>query len=253
MQPVSGIVNVDGRDSFFKTAMRIELEAAEDTLYRPSTAGNLEESTNAESREENINMSQAPKSALPLLKGSPLLRVRSSSPRTVSPERLNSPFFQRARSGMRREKVESAMGISKVFNMNRIAKALVVNHKTRLQRLEEAGNITSNAPLKKFDPDSVKPHLFKVLQDNLRNVQYDPILCCHLSQSLSEETRNVVKALKFPRYKFVSLVTIGQSQNSTLSMSSRSVWDCTTDNHVCAEYRNQSLYAVALVFATFMD
>jgi hypothetical protein len=227
----------------------MELETAEGAVCRPSTVDIPEKSVTNESEDNSLN--KTPKSALPFLKENPFLRVKSPSPRMLSPERLHTPFLQRTRSG--REKTESAMDISKVFNMNRIAKTLVVNHKTRLQRLEEAGNVTRNAPLKKFDPDSVKPHLFKVLQDNLRHVQYDPEVCCHLSQLLSEETRNVVKALKFPRYKFVSLVTIGQSQQSTVSISSRSVWDCDMDNHVCAEYRNQTLYAVALIFATFMD
>lgn len=153
----------------------------------------------------------------------------------------------------RRPSLEPMIDITKAFTVNKIAKTLLTNQKTRLQNLEETGNFTINIPLKKFNPNLVQTHLYHILSIALKHVQYEPNLCRHLSKKLSEEARDVVKALKFPRYKFVSVVTIGQLKNASIKLCSRSVWSCTTDSYACAEYRNSSLYAVAMIFAGFLD
>lgn len=153
----------------------------------------------------------------------------------------------------RRPSLEPVIDITKAFTVNKIAKTLLTNQKTRLQNLEETGNFTINIPLKKFNPNLVQTHLYHILSIALKHVQYEPNLCRHLSKELSEEARDVVKALKFPRYKFVSVVTIGQLKNASIKLCSRSVWSCTTDSYACAEYRNSSLYAVAMIFAGFLD
>lgn len=153
----------------------------------------------------------------------------------------------------RRPSLEPMIDITKAFTVNKIAKTLLTNQKTRLQNLEETGNFTINIPLKKFNPNLVQTHLYHILSIALKHVQYEPNLCRHLSKKLSEEARDVVKALKFPRYKFVSVVTIGQLKNAFIKLCSRSVWSCTTDSYACAEYRNSSLYAVAMIFAGFLD
>ncbi|XP_061169380.1 dynein light chain Tctex-type 5-like [Saccostrea echinata] len=254
-RPVSKISSEDGSESFFKTAMRIELETAEDTMKRVSTdtpairVGIPEEAT----ENDDFKMPVVSTKSYHLTKGIPLFQVRSPSPRAVSPDRLTSPFFQRTRMNRELENPDPVLDLNKALTMNRIAKTLVSNQKTRLQRLEETGNVTINSPLKQFNPNLVKSHLYKILKDNLKDIRYDPKLCLPLSKSLSEKTRDAVKALKFPRYKFVSVVTIGQLQSSTISICSRSLWNCTTDNYACAEYRNGTIYAVAMIYATFLD
>ncbi|XP_062618043.1 dynein light chain Tctex-type protein 2B-like [Saccostrea cucullata] len=236
--------------------MRIELETAEGIRKRISTDTPVKRAAIPEEATENdvdFKMPVVSTKTYQLNKGIPSLHVRSPSPRAVSPDRLRSPFFQRTRINKDLEKPDSVLDFTKALTMNKIAKTLVSNQKTRLQRLEESGNVTINSPLKKFNPNLVKDHLYKILKNNLKNISYDPKLCLLLSKSLSEETRDAVKALKFPRYKFVSVVTIGQLQSSTISICSRSLWDCNTDNYACAEYRNETIYAVATIYATFLD
>lgn len=232
--------DTDGdQDSFFQTALQIQIETAEGPPNRD--IGKPEET---DDRQQDVKMSKA----LQLMKATPISSVTTRShPEDVPSDLLQTPGTER------RPSLEPMVDITKAFTVNKIAKTLLTNQKTRLQNLEETGNFTINIPLKKFNPSLVQTHLHHILSTALKHVQYEPNLCRHLSKTLSEEARDVVKALKFPRYKFVSVVTIGQLKNASIKLCSRSVWDCTTDSYACAEYRNSSLHAVAMIFAAFLD
>lgn len=232
--------DTDGdQDSFFQTALQIQIETAEGPPNRD--IGKPEET---DDRQQDVKMSKA----LQLMKATPISSFTTRShPEDVPSDLLQTPGTER------RPSLEPMVDITKAFTVNKIAKTLLTNQKTRLQNLEETGNFTINIPLKKFNPSLVQTHLHHILSTALKHVQYEPNLCRQLSKTLSEEARDVVKALKFPRYKFVSVVTIGQLKNASIKLCSRSVWDCTTDSYACAEYRNSSLYAVAMIFAAFLD
>lgn len=240
--------NTDGdQDSFFQTALQIQIETTENTLNRDVRNPELTEET--QDRQQDANVSLVSTRALQLMRGA----ANSSSAILSHPPDVPLDLLQSPDDAKRRPSVEPVIDITKAFTVNKIAKTLLTNQKTRLQNLEETGNFTINIPLKKFNPNLVKTHLYHILSTSLQHVQYEPNLCRHLSKTLSEEARDAVKALRFPRYKFVSVVTIGQLKNASSKFCSRSVWNCTTDSYACAEYRNSSLYAVAVVFAAFLD
>jgi thymidylate synthase ThyX len=66
----------------------------------------------------------------------------------------------------------------------------------------------------------VEPILFKFLKHNLKCSCYDPQECRELSKELCEELKDVVKSIKYPRYKLVSMVTIGQKDKQAITISS---------------------------------
>ena len=61
------------------------------------------------------------------------------------------------------------------------------------------------------------------------------------------------KQLEFTRYKLITHVVIGQDTDHSVEVASRCLWNPTTDNFATATFRNDSLYAVAMVFGIYMD
>lgn len=62
-----------------------------------------------------------------------------------------------------------------------------------------------------------------------------------------------VKELMIPRFKIICIVDIGQSNNQALLMGSRCLWDSTNDTYSSAEFRNNSLFAIAQVYGVYYE
>ncbi|XP_063397610.1 dynein light chain Tctex-type protein 2B-like [Mytilus trossulus] len=141
----------------------------------------------------------------------------------------------------------------KFMNMRKIAKQVRKVQINRQRRLDYTGNETIEHKVRKFKPEDIEPIIYGFLKDNLEFCTYDSEECKHLSMELSEELKDVVKAMKFPRYKFVTMVTIGQKNKQCVSIGSRSIWDKDMDTYASVHYSNESIFAVAIVFATFFE
>ena len=87
----------------------------------------------------------------------------------------------------------------------------------------------------------------------LQGVVYDPKRSNVLARSLSETIRNKLKTMKFPRYKFVCLVTIVDKSQAGLIMGSRCLWDERSDNFATVEVSNSTVMAVATVYAIHLE
>ena len=48
------------------------------------------------------------------------------------------------------------------------------------------------------------------------------------------------------RYKIIVQVTIGQMRDQGVRITSRSLWDTTTDNYATVSYQNQNIWASAM-------
>ena len=70
---------------------------------------------------------------------------------------------------------------------------------------------------------------------------------------LSDVIKARTKELPLPRYKLVVSVEIGQSAGQSVICVSRSLWNASTDDFASASYRNESLFAVATVFAVYVE
>lgn len=73
--------------------------------------------------------------------------------------------------------------------------------------------------------------------------------CFHLRQVI----RARVKDLLIPRYKTVVLVHIGQLAGQSIQISSRCLWDASSDTFASFSFKNRSLFGVANVYAVYFE
>ena len=59
--------------------------------------------------------------------------------------------------------------------------------------------------------------------------------------------------LNLPRYKLISQVTIGQRKDQGVRISSRCLWDTSTDQCASASFQNELIWASALVFGLYTE
>lgn len=94
----------------------------------------------------------------------------------------------------------------------------------------------------------VKSICCKILEQNLRHLEYNPSNCRELAVKLSELIRNEVKRALSGRYKIVSTVRIGPLQSQGFNIVSRCLWRPDTDSSANSVFKNSSIFAVATVF-----
>ena len=61
------------------------------------------------------------------------------------------------------------------------------------------------------------------------------------------------KELDIPRYKLIGQVTIGQRKDQGVRITSRCLWDTSTDQYASASYQNEYIWASALVFGLYTE
>ena len=75
-----------------------------------------------------------------------------------------------------------------------------------------------------------------------------------LSKDIADKIKEKCKStMDLPRYKIIVQVTIGQMRDQGVRMTSRSLWDTTTDNYATFSYQNQNIWASAIVFGLYTD
>lgn len=105
----------------------------------------------------------------------------------------------------------------------------------------------------RFNAARVTRIVNEIMRAHLENAKYEPNKCRDLVQLLSEEIKSRVKSILYKRYKLIVNLTIGQSVASSLMMASRSLWNPETDNECTVTYKNNSLFAIATIFACYYD
>lgn len=104
-----------------------------------------------------------------------------------------------------------------------------------------------------FMPWKVRTAVQDIFKEQLDGVSYDnkttSKLCCDLAQMI----RNRVRNMDFPRYKIICNVIVGQCSEQGLEVASRCLWDAKYDNYTCIEYKNHSLFAIAMVHGIFFE
>ncbi|RNA37359.1 Tctex1 domain-containing 1 [Brachionus plicatilis] len=105
----------------------------------------------------------------------------------------------------------------------------------------------------KFNVCKVQKIVNDILSNYLENTKYEPNKCRDLVQFLSEEIKSRIKSVIFRRYKLIVNITIGQNNGSSIIVASRSLWNADTDNGCTVQYKNNSLFAIATIFATYFD
>ena len=108
-------------------------------------------------------------------------------------------------------------------------------------------------PDRKFPTKRAEETIRNVLEAELETEKYDADKCPGLCKQLAEAIKSRVKLLGNPRYKIVSVVTIGSSDKGTLSCVSQCVWNEKFDTYAECSYNNNSLFAVGMVFGIYQE
>ncbi|KAL7451614.1 hypothetical protein ACHAWC_003438 [Mediolabrus comicus] len=70
-----------------------------------------------------------------------------------------------------------------------------------------------------------------------------------LSKSLADTVKEKIKSeLNVPRYKILVQSTLGTMKDQGVKITSRCLWDVSTDNYVSASFQNEFVFASVLVF-----
>ena len=105
----------------------------------------------------------------------------------------------------------------------------------------------------KINFSKVEKLVSEILASRLEKIKYEPTICRELTKLLCEEIKMRVKAIIYKRYKIVVSLNICQNVNMNLLITSRALWDTTTDNCCTVNFKNRSLHAIATVFAVYYD
>jgi hypothetical protein len=109
----------------------------------------------------------------------------------------------------------------------------------------------------KFRPSLVKAVCEGVLKDEIDSIIYnaetidDDLL--DSSTRVADKIKESVKQLNMPRYKIVVQVALGQMKDQAVRVSSRCLWSSGTDNYSSANYSNEHLWGVAIVFGCYVE
>lgn len=107
--------------------------------------------------------------------------------------------------------------------------------------------------VQKFNSSRVRKLVGDILNNHLQNAKYEPNKSKDLVQILSEEIKMRVKSIIYKRYKLVVNITIGQNNGNSIILASRALWNPETDNECTVEFKNNSLYCIASVYAAYFD
>ncbi|VDL92726.1 unnamed protein product [Schistocephalus solidus] len=114
---------------------------------------------------------------------------------------------------------------------------------------------TGPNPDEKFNVTEAKHNLQQLLASTLADVTYSPERAAQLATNLANLVRKQARGLEqSPRYKVVALVHIGALADASVYLCSRAIWsvDC-GDSYAEASYSNNSLYAVATLYAVYFE
>lgn len=103
----------------------------------------------------------------------------------------------------------------------------------------------------RFSPTKVERLLEEFLTNYIGGEQYDAQKCSQMALQMSDIIKERVKKMDFRRHKLYCHVVIGQNLGQGMQVSSRCLWDSTSDGSATATYYNNSLFAVATVFAVY--
>lgn len=107
-------------------------------------------------------------------------------------------------------------------------------------------------PDKRFSAAEVRSIIQQHLQ-SLESQKYDPKLCRELAKGMANSIMGDLKMLGYSRFKFVCSVTIGQIRGQDVTIASRSIWDTERDTFVFESFKNETLFAVGVVFGVYHE
>lgn len=115
-------------------------------------------------------------------------------------------------------------------------------------------NTYKMTPDKTFPTRTIKGILKEVLTEKLSEMKYETKACRQLTKTLSDELKTRVKELNIPRYKIITILHIGSLRSGqSIRIGSRCLWDTNCDTYSSYEFKNNSLFAVAMVYGVYFE
>ncbi|KAL9951826.1 hypothetical protein ACROYT_G044561 [Oculina patagonica] len=125
-------------------------------------------------------------------------------------------------------------------------------HSSRPRETTVTENTYKMAPDRRFSVAEVRSIIQQHLQ-SLESQKYDAKLCRELDKGMSNSIMSDLKMLGYSRFKFVCSVTIGQLKGQDVRIASRSIWDTERDTFVSESFKNETLFAVGVVFGVYQE
>ena len=123
----------------------------------------------------------------------------------------------------------------------------------RLYMEPETYNTYRLEPQKKFEHWKVTEIVKKAFEEHLIASSYDREFCQCMSKVIADSIKEQVKSLQFPRYKIISVVSIGQKMGHSVRMASSFAWDSRFDCYAQYVFQRADIYAFGVVYGIYCE
>lgn len=124
-------------------------------------------------------------------------------------------------------------------------------HKQNTVKYENTYKMEPDA---KFPAYKVREIIKEVLEDKMEGFKYDAAKCSKHSKLVADEIKRRVKLIGVQRFKFVTMVIIGQIETSpSINIASQFVWNDKYDTYAQEAYKNDSVYAVGICYCLYCE
>ncbi|XP_067844700.1 dynein light chain Tctex-type protein 2-like isoform X1 [Heptranchias perlo] len=118
---------------------------------------------------------------------------------------------------------------------------------------QKMANTYKMVPDKEFDFAAVAKRIDELLEDKLRDAEFDINNCKALTLSLSDDIRSIAKELAPDRFKLIARVFFGELKNQGLIIASKFLWDPEHDSWCAGLFQTTRFFVVGTVYAVYFE
>ncbi|XP_041913216.1 dynein light chain Tctex-type 5-A [Alosa sapidissima] len=107
-------------------------------------------------------------------------------------------------------------------------------------------------PEQRFSTEDAKLVMKSIVEARLAGAEYSSS-CSEIARDLADSVRDAAKAQLCDRYKLICFVAIGQVKDCEVTCSSRGIWSPTADTFVEYTFKNDSLFALCILYAVYQE
>ena len=105
----------------------------------------------------------------------------------------------------------------------------------------------------KFVSSKIQSIIEQIVTQQCSTLEYDDIQCKQQSIDLCNLVKESVKKLKLPRYKLILQSVISENKQQGLCVSSKGLWNDTTDNYSTYTHKTNTCTVTVLVFGLYLE
>ncbi|CAG5048886.1 unnamed protein product [Parnassius apollo] len=106
---------------------------------------------------------------------------------------------------------------------------------------------------KHFHQENVKKILQKIVDSELKEIEYSEKIIPDLCLTLAENIRTAIKEENYDRYRIIVSVSIGQKRQQSVHVFHSFLWDHQRDAFVTHNFENCHIYANVVVYGVYLD